>query len=155
MNRETRLSDTLRNPFTLVNEGRPFGYAPRLLLVASGCAMETLNIHALVAKHYDIEVVVKCGTKVNVKPWENVRGVRIVYFDINDTARKWRYAKNYQEQYAVLCEVLSSLSVSPISQSARLLVQSSPAQSSPVHQSSPVSPVCPFRVSQPVGVVGR
>ena len=147
------MSDTLHNPFTLINEGRPYGYAPSLLLVGSACAMDTLKIHALVAKHYDLQVVVKCGPEVNMSPWLSVEGVRLVYFNVNSTARKWRDAQNYREMYPVLCEVLSSLSVSTISQSARLLVQSSPAQSSPAHQFSPVSPVCPFRISQPVGVV--
>ena len=118
--------------------------------------MEKLAIHALVAKHYDLEVVVKCASETNVKPWDSVAGVRVIYFNINHIERCWREAENDDDRHKVLSQVLSSLSVSPISQSARLLVQSSPAQSSPVHQSSPVSPVCPFRVSQPlVVVVGR
>ena len=115
--------------------------------------MEKLNIHALAAKHYDLEVLVKCASETNVKPWDSLVGMCVIYFNINHIERLWRDAQNDEDRYKVLSQVLSSLSVSPISQSARLLVQSSPAQSSPVHQSSPVSPVCPFRVSQPVVVV--
>ena len=77
------------------------------IIVGSGQSIEDNNLNYLMAKAFDITVLVKCATETKTKAWNAPdRNIKVLDFNINHFLNRWEDAKNNRARDDILKEVV-------------------------------------------------